>query len=152
MTEEACTMSVKIELLQETGYRFAIRFGEAMPVVHSDLGAPLGTGSGPSPEHLLAAAVGNCLASSLLFSLKKFKESPEPVSAVATASEGRNEKNRLRVQGIKVAITLGVPASKLENLERVLASFEDFCTVTASVRGAIAVEVEVFDSEGKKLK
>ena len=145
-------MSVNIELRQETGYRFAIRFGEGMPVAHSDLGPPLGAGSGPSPEHLLAAAVGNCLASSLLFSLKKFNQSPEPVSAVATATEGRNEKNRLRVQGIKVAITLGVPAAKLENLERVLASFEDFCTVTASVRGAIAVEVEVFDSEGTKLK
>jgi uncharacterized OsmC-like protein len=145
-------MAVRIELEQEKGYRFATRFGEGMPVVHSDLGPPLGTASGPSPEHFLAAAVGTCLASSLLFSLKKFQQSPEPISAVATASEGRNEKNRLRVQGIKVTLTLGVPAAKLGNLERVLASFEDFCTVTASVRGAIAVEVEVFDSEGAKLK
>jgi uncharacterized OsmC-like protein len=145
-------MAVRIELEQETGYRFANHFGEGMPVVHSDLGPPLGKASGPSPEHFLAAAVGNCLASSLLFSLKKFQQSPEPISAVATATEGRNEKNRLRVQGIKVTLTLGVPAAKLENLERVLGSFEDFCTVTASVRGAIAVEVEVFDSEGKKLK
>jgi len=145
-------MAVRIELKQETGYRFANHFGEGMPVVHSDLAPPLGTGSGPSPEHLLAAAVGNCLASSLLFSLKKFHQSPEPISAVATATEGRNEKNRLRVQGIKVTLTLGVPAAKLENLERVLGSFEDFCTVTASVRGAIAVEIEVLDSEGKKLK
>jgi organic hydroperoxide reductase OsmC/OhrA len=71
---------------------------------------------------------------------------------LATATEGRNEKNRLRVRGIKVTLTLGVPAAKLENLERILDSFEDFCTVTASVRGAIAVEVEVLDSEGKKLK
>jgi organic hydroperoxide reductase OsmC/OhrA len=145
-------MSVKIELSQETGYRFAIRFGEGMPVVHSDLGPPLGSAAGPSPEHLLAAAVGNCLASSLLFSLKKFNQFPEPIRAVATATEGRNEKNRLRVQAIKVTLTLGVPASKLENLERVLATFEDFCTVTASVRGAVAVEVEVLDSEGKKLR
>lgn len=145
-------MSVKIELRQETGYRFANHFGEGMPVVHSDLGPPLGAASGPSPEHLLAAAVGNCLASSLLFSLKKLKQSPEPISAVATAIEGRNDKNRLRVQGIKVAITLGVPAAKLENLERVLGTFEDFCTVTASVRGAIPVEVYVFDSDGRKLK
>ena len=145
-------MSVKIELSQETGYRFAIRFGEGMPIVHSDLGPPLGSASGPSPEHLLAAAVGNCLASSLLFSLKKFKQSPEPIAAVATAVEGRNENNRLRVLAINVTLTLGVPAAKLDNLERVLATFEDFCTVTASVRGAIAVEVEVFDSEGKKLK
>ena len=51
-----------------------------------------------------------------------------------------------------MTLTLGVPAAKLENLERVLGSFEDFCTVTASVRGAIAVEVEVFDSEGTKRK
>ena len=145
-------MAVRIELEQEKDYRFATRFGEGMPVVHSDLGPPLGTASGPSPEHLLAAAVGNCLASSLLFSLKKFQQSPEPIKAVATATEGRNEKNRLRVQAIKVTLTLGVPAAKLENLQRVLASFEDFCTVTASVRGAIAVEVEVFDSEGAKLK
>ena len=145
-------MTGKVELSQDAGYRFARRCGDGLPVVHSDLAPPLGAASGPSPEHLLAAAVGNCLASSLLFSLKKFQQSPEPISAVATAIEGRNEKNRLRVQGIKVAINLGVPAAKLENLERVLASFEDFCTVTASVRGAIAVEVEVFDSEGKKLK
>ena len=145
-------MAVRIELEQETGYRFANKFGEGMPVVHTDLGPPLGAASGPSPEHLLAAAVGNCLASSLLFSLKKFKQAPEPISAVATATEGRNEKNRLRVQGIKVTLTLGVPAAKLENLERVLESFEDFCTVTASVRGAIAVQVEVFDSDGRKLK
>jgi uncharacterized OsmC-like protein len=145
-------MAARIELKQESGYRFANHFGEGMPVVHSDLAPPLGTGSGPSPEHLLAAAVGNCLASSLLFSLKKFHQSPEPISAVATATEGRNEKNRLRVQGIKVTLTLGVPAAKLENLERVLGSFEDFCTVTASLRGAIPVELEVFDSEGKKLK
>jgi organic hydroperoxide reductase OsmC/OhrA len=145
-------MSVKIELAQETGYRFAIRFGENMPLAHSDLGPPLGAGGGPSPEHLLAAAVGSCLASSLLFSLKKFGQSPEPIGAVAVATEGRNENNRLRVQAIEVTLRLGVPAAKLENLERVLASFEDFCTVTASVRGAIPVRVEVLDSEGKKLK
>jgi uncharacterized OsmC-like protein len=145
-------MAVRIELKQETGYRFATQFGTGMPAIHSDLAPPLGTASGPSPEHFLAAAVGSCLASSLLFSLKKFQQSPEPISAVATATEGRNEKNRLRVQGIQVTLTLGVPAAKLENLERVLGSFEDFCTVTASVRGAIPVEVEVFDAEGKKLK
>ena len=35
---------------------------------------------------------------------------------------------------------------------RVLASFEDFCTVTASVRAAIPVTVEVFDAHGARLK
>ncbi len=145
-------MSAKVELLQETGYRFANRFGGDTPVVHADLPAPLGGGSGPSPEHLLAAAVGNCLASSLLFALKKFHQSPEPIRAQASATEARNEKNRLRVVGLKAVITLGVPAASLEHLDRALASFEDFCTVTASVRQCIPIEVEVFDSEGKRLK
>ena len=145
-------MGARVELQQESGYRFATKFGEGMPSVHSDLAPPLGGGTGPTPEHLLAAAVGTCLSSSLLFALRKFKQSPEPMRAVASATEGRNEQNRLRVQGLKVTITLGVPAAKLEHLERALGSFEDFCTVTASVRAAVPVEVEVFDSEGRRLK
>lgn len=145
-------MPVTIELAQESGYRFANVMGEGMPVIHGDLPPPVGSGSGPSPEHFLAAAVGNCLASTLLFSLRKFKQSPEPIRAVATATEGRNDKGRVRVASIKVSITLGVPASRLENLDRVLASFEEFCTVTASIRAAIPVEVEILDSDGARLK
>jgi hypothetical protein len=34
----------------------------------------------------------------------------------------------------------------------VLASFEDYCTVTASVRAGIPVEVQVVDGTGKRLK
>jgi predicted phosphoribosyltransferase len=45
-----------------------------------------------------------------------------------------------------------VPAASLEHLDRVLATFEEFCTVTASVRAAIPVSVAVFDSLGAQLK
>lgn len=145
-------MSATVELQHESDYRFAARFGPAIPVVRSDLAPPLGGGTGPTPEHLLAAAVATCLASSLRFALVKFKQAPDPMRAVATATEGRNAQNRLRVQALKVAITLGVPAARLEHLERALASFEEFCTVTASVRAAVPVEVEVFDSEGRRLR
>ncbi len=141
-----------VELRQDSGYRFANRFGPGLPVVHSDEPPPLGTGTGPSPLQLLAAAVGNCLCASLLFALKKFKQDPEPIAAVATATEGRNEQKRLRVQGVHVRITLGVPAVRLQHLERALAQFEEFCTVTQSVRQGIPVAVEVYDSEGARLK
>jgi uncharacterized OsmC-like protein len=140
------------ELRQESGYRFANHFGPGMPVLYADEPPPLGTGSGPSPTQLLAAAVGNCLAASLLFALKKFKQSPEPIQAVASATEGRNEQKRLRVQRLHVRLTLGVPASVLQNLDRVLDQFEEYCTVTQSVRQGIPVDVEVYDSDGTRLK
>jgi uncharacterized OsmC-like protein len=51
-----------------------------------------------------------------------------------------------------VRLTLGVAGKSIEHLERVLASFEDYCTVTASVRAGIPVEVQVVDGTGKRLK
>jgi len=141
-----------VELTQESGYRFANRFAPEMPLLYSDEPPPLGTGTGPSPTQLLAAAVGNCLSASLLFALKKFKQSPEPIHAVVSATEGRNEQKRLRIVGLHARLTLGVPAASLQNLDRALAQFEDFCTVTASVRQAIPVAVEVYDSQGVRLK
>lgn len=141
-----------VDLAQEAGYRFANRFGPGMPVLYSDEPAPLGGGTGPSPMQLLAAAVGNCLAASLLFALKKFRQSPEPITAHAVAVEGRNANQRLRVQAIRARLTLGVPAAGLQNLDRALERFEDYCTVTQSVRAGIPVEVEVYDSLGARLK
>jgi uncharacterized OsmC-like protein len=139
-------------LEQQADYRFALRFAPGAPVLLSDEPPPLGQGAGPSPVQLLAAAVGNCLADSLLFAMRKFKQSPEPIGAVAEASVGRNQQNRLRVQRIGVRLTLGVPADRLQHLDQALAQFEDFCTVTQSVRPAFPVMVEVYDSGGRRLK
>ena len=141
-----------VELRQETGYRFENRFGPDMPVLHSDEPPPLGTGTGPSPMQLLAAAVANCLSASLLFALRKFHQAPEPITTQAWAVEGRNAEKRLRVQSLHARLTLGVPAERLDHLDRALERFEDFCTVTASVRAAIPVHVEVYDSTGRRLK
>ncbi|WP_213029959.1 OsmC family protein, partial [Acinetobacter baumannii] len=91
----------------------------------------MGRGQGPTPEQLLAAAVGNCMSDSLLFALRKFKQAPEPITCTVTPEVGRNAQNRQRVLSLDVAFTLGVPAAPLEPLDRVLATFEDFCTVGA---------------------
>src|SRR5512135_3773031 len=106
-----------VMLRQESGFRFANDFGAGLPVLYSDEPAPLGTGTGPSPSQLLAAAVGNCLAASLLFALRKFKQQAEPIRATALAREGRNEEKRLRIQRIEVRIDLGARAAAVENLE-----------------------------------
>ncbi|HEY5628263.1 MAG TPA: OsmC family protein [Candidatus Limnocylindrales bacterium] len=139
-------------LEQEQNYRFRITFPGMEATVRSDLPPPTGGGTGPSPEHLLAAAVGNCLSASLLFALRKFKQAPDPIRTTAEPKVGRNAAGRLRVESIAVRIDLGAPAGSLEHLDRVLATFEDFCTVTASVRGAIAVDVQVYDRDGVRLK
>jgi uncharacterized OsmC-like protein len=145
-------MSESVNILQEQGFRFASSFGDGMPLLYADEAPPLGTGTGPTPVQLLAAAVGNCLAASLLFALRKFKQAPEPIRAQVEPVVGRNEQKRMRVQRLKVRLDLGVPADRLQHLDHALAQFEDFCTVTASVRAAIPVDVEVYDSAGKRLK
>lgn len=145
-------MSHTVTLAQESGYRFANRFGEGLPPVHADEPPPLGTGTGPSPDQLLAAAVGNCLCASLVFALRKFHLQAEPICATVVAHAGRNEQKRMRIQRIEATITLGVAGEGIEHLDRVLATFEDYCTVTASVRAAIPVEVAVLDATGQRLK
>lgn len=141
-----------VRLVQERDYRFRIEFGEAIPVIYGDEPPPLGGGSGPSPVQLLAAAVGNCLSDSLLFALRKFKQSPEPIRCEIEANVGRNAENRLRVLGLHAKLTLGVPAAQLQHLDRVLATFETYCTVTQSVGQGIAITLEVADAEGVKIK
>jgi len=145
-------MNETVKLTQQGDYLFSNSFGAEVPALNSDEPPPLGKGAGPSPVQLLEAAVGNCLAASLVFALRKYKQSAEPVSASVEATTGRNEQNRLRVQRLAVRITLGVPAAQVERLDRALAQFEEYCTVTQSVRTAIPVDVEVFDSEGRRLK
>jgi len=143
---------VHVRLHQQQDYQFQIHFGPDMPVLIGDEPAPMGQGAGPTPVQLLAAAVGNCLADSLLFALRKYKQKPEPIQCDVAAQVGRNAQGRLRVLSLKAVLTLGVPATQLEHLDRVLDQFEAFCTVTQSVGQGIAVTLEVFDSSGQRLK
>jgi uncharacterized OsmC-like protein len=143
---------VRVELTQQQDYRFDIHFGEGIPVLVGDEPAPLGSGQGPSPVHLLCAAVGNCLSDSLLFALRKFKQQPEPLRCTVEAEVGRNAEGRMRVLQLQARLQLGVPAAALEHLDRVLSQFEEFCTVTQSVRQGLPVQLEVWDAEGVQLK
>lgn len=141
-----------VRLTQRHDYQFDNQFGADLPPLLTDEPPPLGQGAGPSPMQLLCAAVGNCLAASLLFAVRKYKQDPGVIACEVQAEEGRNADKRLRVTGISARLTLGVAAATVEHLDRVLASFEDFCTVTGSVRAAIPVSVLVFDADGVQLK
>lgn len=144
--------TVTVRLKQLERYRFEIDFSEGMPTLHSDEPAPLGAGSGPAPSHLLAAAIGNCLSSSLVFAFDKFKQNPAGLVTVATARMGRNAENRVRIVGVDVQIQLGANGDQLEHLDRILGQFEAFCTVTQSVQAGVPVHISVTDGSGAVLK
>ena len=143
---------VSVELQQQQDYRFEVHFGGMVPPLLADEPPPLGHAQGPSPVQLLAAAVGNCLSDSLLFALRKFKQAPEPLRAQVEAQVGRNAEGRVRVLAMTARLTLGVPAARLEHLDRVLGQFESYCTVTQSVGQGIPITVSVFDADGVQLK
>lgn len=143
---------VSVTVTRQDKYRFLVDFGPGIAQQVADEPAPLGDGAGPSPSQLLAAAVANCLSASLVFAHGKFKEDPGRLTTTAICEIGRNEKNRLRVTGIKVTMTLGVAPESLSHLDRALAQFEDFCTVSQSVRTGISFTVTVKGPDGRVLK
>jgi len=144
--------SVSVTITQKDNYQFVVDFGAGIAEMLADEPAPLGKGEGPAPTHMLLAAVANCLSASLLFAIKKFKQDPGGITTTATCRVDRNESNRLRVLEIDVAIRLGREASAIEHLDRVLGQFEEFCTVSQSVRAGILIKVGVTDGSGQRLK
>ena len=152
MSDPAATSVVSIELHQQQDYAFRIDFGGAVPALLADEPPPLGRYQGPSPVQLLASAVGNCLSDSLLFALRKFKQSPEPLHTTVQAHVGRNAEGRMRVLRIEADLRLGVPADALQHLDRVLGSYEAYCTVTQSIAQGLPVEARVWDAAGVRLK
>ena len=152
MNDSTAESSVAVRIVQRRDYQFDNEFGPGIPALLADEPPPLGQAVGPAPTQMLGAAVGNCLASSLLFALRKYRQQAEPMRCEVSVETGRNPQGRLRVSAIHASIMLGVPAASIEHLDRALSQFEDFCTVTGSVRSAIPVTVEVFDVQGSKLK
>jgi len=140
-----------VKLIQQSDYQFAIYYDQERDPIYGDEPPPLGKSQGATPSQLLIAGVANCLSDSLLFALRKFKQQPEPIEAKASCEIGRNADNRLRILAIDVELRIGVPGNSLENLERVLAQFQDFCTVSASVGLGIPINVTVIDSESIQL-
>jgi uncharacterized OsmC-like protein len=136
--------------LEQTGeYEFRVRFdGTSMPDLTTDEAAPLGADAGPNPVRMLTVAVANCLSASLLFALRKFKNTPVKLVTRARAMRERNEHGRWRVTRIKVEAQLAEPISAFEHADRALAQFEDFCVVTQSVRQGVAVDVSILDAAG----
>jgi organic hydroperoxide reductase OsmC/OhrA len=137
-----------VALERRSGLQYKVDFAPGMAALYTDATPPLGQAKGPDSEMLLMAAVGNCLAASLAFSLDKYKNESVNIKAVVGGAISQNDQGRLRMHSITVDIGLGAAASSLRFLQRALEQYEDFCVVTQSVRAAIPVTVRVFDSDG----
>jgi organic hydroperoxide reductase OsmC/OhrA len=138
----------EIHVAQLDAYRFEVRFDKpSHPPLLLDEPPPLGHDAGPNASRVLAAAIGNCLAASLLFCLGKSGAKVERgIEARVQTEIVRTPARRLRIG--KVAVTLIVPAGvDPEALRACSGAFEDFCTVTASVRAGIDVTVQLQPAE-----
>jgi uncharacterized OsmC-like protein len=147
---EPTAILVRIE--QEADFAFRVSFpGTDLDGLLTDEPSPLGHDRGPNPSRMLLAAVGNCMAASLLFALRKHRNDPKPLIAEVTATMMRNAEGRWRIPAAAVELRLPGNSADYHNLERILAQFEEFCVVTQSVRHGIDVSVTVRDGDGRVL-
>jgi organic hydroperoxide reductase OsmC/OhrA len=140
-----------VRLTRRQNYEFAASFDQDdVPELLIDEPAPLGAGHGPNASRVLGAAVGHCLASSLLFCLGKARV---PVADLGVQVEGtvsRNEAGRLRITGLSVTLSPTLAPADRERIRRCVDLFEDFCIVTGSVRQGVPVRVEVTPTEAPR--
>ncbi len=143
---------IRLTLEQDGDYAFRVSFdGTSLASLLTDEPPPLGQDQGPNPARLLLASIANCLAASLVFALRKFRNEPAPIRAEICAVPVRNEHGRWRIGTAKATLHLPGHNADYTGLDRVFAQFEDFCVVTQSVRQGIDVDVVVVDADGRVL-
>ncbi len=135
--------AIRIQQIQD--YEFQVRFDKPQ---YADLvldePPPLGRDAGPNPARTLAAAIGDCLCASLVFcAQRKLGLKLTQLTAEVKVQIVRNENKRLRVGRVQVTLDPGLDADGLEKLKPCLGLFEDFCTVTQSIRQGVDVQVAV---------
>jgi uncharacterized OsmC-like protein len=140
---EAAAFTITMDQIQD--YQFRVRFDkETYPDLLLDEPPPIGRDTAPNPSRILAAAVGNCLSASFLFSARKVRLNLEKLHASVQLWYQRNEQGRLRIGTIKVVVTPTFESgSDSAKIERCRALFEEYCVVTQSVRHGIETLVEV---------
>ena len=142
MGEDVRTHHVTLRL--DRDYRFTAAFDDvpgAEPA-RFDEPAPLGSGSAPTAAEMLGAAVGDCLAASLAFCLRRARVDLAGLTAHVTTRVVRNARGRFRIESLDVELDPQV-VDAAGKLARCGDLFEDFCIVTESVRRGIPVNVSV---------
>ena len=136
--------SILTKLQRIEGYKFDVNFDvDYIPNIVADEPKPIGEGSGPNAPRLLATAVGQCMSSSLIYCLNKARIPIINLETTVKTNLYKNEKGLTRIRSIDIQIILEVYDEYKTRLNRCLAIFEDYCTVTQSIRNGIQVDVKV---------
>jgi organic hydroperoxide reductase OsmC/OhrA len=133
-------------LNHEGGYRFSSQASEdgrlhGIPFA-SDEPDPVGEASGPATPALLGAAVGHCLSASLLECLRHAHLEVLSCETEAVAVVKPNAEGLPRIDHVEVTIRPRL-AAESPRKDRCGEVFENYCTVTCSVREGIDVRVRV---------
>jgi len=141
MSEEK---TFRVEVEQEKDFVFKVDFGiEGVEDLIMDEPEPVGGGTGPNAERLIAAAIGNCLSASLLFCLRKSKVEVSGMQAKVEGVVARNEEGRWRIRELNVELTPETEGEGEKQLERCIGIFEQFCVASQSIRQGIPINVKV---------
>lgn len=95
------------------------------------------------PVKMLAAAIGGCLSASLAHCIRKSRVDAGPVKARVSARIARSDRGRLRVAGVEVELDPGIAEADRAKAQRCFGLFEDYCTVSQSIREGFPIGVSV---------
>ena len=136
--------SIETKMQRIDGYKFDVKFDlDYLPNLIADEPQPIGEGAGPNATRLLAAATGQCMSSSLIYCLKKARIPIINLETTVKMNLFKNEKGLTRIKNIDIQIDLKINEEDQKRLQRCLTIFQDYCTVTQSIRNGIQVNVKV---------
>ena len=135
-----------VHLRHDGGYRYISQASEdgrlhGEPYV-SDEPDPVGQASGPATPALLGSAIAHCLSASLLEALRHAHLQVLDFETEAVAVVIPNEEGLPRIDHVDVKIRPRL-AEASPRMQRCADVFENYCTVTSSVKRGIDVRVAV---------
>jgi len=137
--------SQRVNVTLVSKYQFTAEFPDVAgtPSMLLDESPPVGDGLGPNAAAVPGAAIGNCLSASLATCLRRARVEVDGLTATIVTHVSRTDNGRYRIAGIDVELTPSIRQGYRAGLERCERIFEDYCTVTESVRQGIPVKVSI---------
>jgi uncharacterized OsmC-like protein len=136
--------NVHLEHVDRFQFRSQASEGERLhgePIL-SDEPDPVGDASAQATPALLATALAHCLSASLLETMRHARVDVRSLVTDATAVVALGPEGHPRIRQVDVVIQPQVPANS-DRLDRCAEVFEKHCTVTASVRDGVQINVKV---------